>query len=420
MPAPQPRPDIRKTVLPNGIRVVTERVDHVDSVALGLSSVTGSRSDPPGREGTVHFLEHLLFKGTASRTARQIAEVADDIGGNVNGLTDREELYLYARTTSDHTRLALELLLDLLLNSLCGEEEVAREREVVSQELANVQDDPEEWMQEMVPPTVWPDHPLGRALMGTPDTVSAITAESLRAFLSDRMQDPARLVVVAAGRVEHDLIVEIADRSLGRLLPRQQEPDQPLPRFHSGQLLVPQAGQQVHFCRVSPGIPRTDDTRHTFAVLETLLGGGSSSRLFQEIRENRGLAYDIGSYLMPFRDAGLFVITGGAAPGKFQLVLDLVEQEVARLRAEPPSPDEVARAKVQIKTSLALAAESMWYRMHHLSASEIYWGRPILFDEIAAGVERVTAEDVHQLSQTALAPDGRAVVAIGPVNGGGG
>ena len=407
-------------MLPNGVRVVTERVEHVDSVALGISSLTGSRQDPPGCEGVVHFLEHVLFKGTTSRSARQIAEVADDIGGNVNGLTDREELYLYARTAADHAQLALELLLDLLLNSTCGEEEVAREREVVWQELANVQDVPEDWMQEMVPPTVWPNHPLGRALMGTRETVMAIAPESLRTFLATQVHDAARLVVVGAGRVDHDLVVRIAERFLGHLGSRRPEPDGPPPRFHSDRVLIPQAGHQVHFCRVSPGIPRTDDTRHTFAVLETLLGGGSSSRLFQEIRENRGLAYDIGCYLMPYRDAGLFVITGGAAPGKFQLVLDLVEQEVARLRAEAPAPEEVARAKVQIRVSLALAAESMWYRMHHLSASEIYWGRAVPFDEIAAGIERVTAEDVHRLSQTALAPDGCAVVAIGPTNSGGG
>jgi predicted Zn-dependent peptidase len=417
VPASQSGPNARKTVLPNGVRVVTERLDHVDSVSLSICSLTGSRSDPPGCEGIAHFLEHMFFKGTASRTARQIAERADDIGGNANGVTDREEIHLYARTTHDQAEVALELLFDLLLNSKCAQEDISREREVVLQELAQVQDAPEDWMHEMVPPTVWPGHPLGRPLMGTLETVAAIGSDSMRRFLSQEVQVPDRLLVVAAGRVEHERFAELTARLAGDLRAVPPRANEPAPRFHSGRLLIPQNGQQVHFCRVSPGIPRTDGARHTFAVLDTLLGGGSSSRLFQEIRENRGLAYDVSSYLQSCRDAGLFVVTGGAAPSKFQLVLDLVDQEIARLRAEGPSAEELARAKVQIKVSLALASESTGYRMYHLMTSEAYWGEVLPFAETIAGIDRVTVEDVHQLSQTALAPDGCAIVALGPLDG---
>jgi len=291
---------------------------------------------------------------------------------------------------------------------------------VVLQEIANVRDVPEEWMHEMVPPTVWPDHPLGRPLMGTRETVAAIGPDALNAFLSEEVQAADRLLVVSAGRVDHDQVVNLTERSLGRLQPGRPRPDRSPPTFRGSMLLIPQQGHQVHFCRVSPGIPRTHQARHTFAVLDTLLGGGSSSRLFQEIRENRGLAYDIGSYLQALRDAGLYVIAGGAAPGKFRLVLDLIEQEITRLRAEGPTQEELARAKVQVRVSLALAAESTGYRMHHLTASEIYWGRVVSFEEIIAGIDRVTVEDVRELSQTALADGECAVVAIGPVDGGGG
>ena len=420
MPGSRSAPNARKTVLPNGVRVVTERLEHVDSASLSICSLTGSRSDPPGCEGIAHFLEHMFFKGTASRTARQIAEAADDIGGNANGVTDREELHLYARTTHDQAEVALELLFDLLLNSTCTQEDISREREVVSQEIAQVQDAPEDWMHEMVPPTVWPGHPLGRPLMGTSETVAAIGSDSMRRFLTEEVYVPDRLLVAAAGRVEHDRFVELTARLAGDLRAGPPRATQPAPRFNSDRLLIPQNGQQVHFCRVSPGIPRTHETRHAFAVLDTVLGGGSSSRLFQEIRENRGLAYDVSSYLQSYRDSGLFVITGGAAPSKFQLVLDLVDQEIARLRAEGPSAEELARAKVQIKVSLALAAESTGYRMYHLMTSEAYWGEVLPFAEIAAGIDRVTVEDVHELSQQALAPDGCAVVAIGPLDGEGG
>jgi len=420
VPSSQSGPHANRTVLANGVRVVTERLEHVDSVSLGISSLTGSRSDPPGNDGITHFLEHMLFKGTASHTARQIAEASDDIGGNVNGVTDREELHLWARTAADHTEVALELLFDLLLNSQCAEADVSREREVVTQEIANVRDVPEDWMQEMVPPTVWAGHPLGRPLMGTLETVGGIGPESLRKFLTEEIHGADRLLVVAAGRADHDQVVNLTERFLGQLRPGRQRLAGPPPVFRAGRLLIPQEGHQVHFCRVSPAIPRTHETRHTFAVLDTLLGGGSSSRLFQEIRENRGLAYDVGSYMQAYRDAGLYIVTGGAAPEKFRLVLDLVEQEIGRLRSDGPTAEELSRAKVQIEVGLALATESTGYRMHHLTSSEIYWGRVLSFEEINAGVERVTVEDVHELSQTALSPDGCAVLAIGPVEGEGG
>ncbi len=415
MPSADSGPHARKTVLPNGVRVLTERLDHVDSASLGVSSLTGSRSDPTGQDGITHFLEHMLFKGTASRSARQIAEASDDIGGNVNGVTDREELHLWARTSGDHAELALELLFDLLLNSECADAEVEREREVVAQEIANVRDAPEEWMQEMVPPTVWAGHALGRPLMGTLETVRAIGPDSLRSYLAREVHAADRLLVVMAGRVDHDRVVSTVERHLGHLRAGPVRHQNSPPTFHGGRVIIPQDGHQVHFCRVSPGIPRTDETRHAFAVLDTVLGGGSSSRLFQEIRENRGLAYDIGSYMVTYRDAGLYVVTGGAAPEKVALVLNLVEQEITRLRTEGPTEDELSRAKTQIKVGLALAAESTGYRMHHLTASEIYWGRVLTFEEINAGVDGVTVEDVRELGATALSSEGQALVAIGPV-----
>ena len=412
-------PHALKTVLPNGVRVLTERLDHVDSVSLGLWTVTGSRNDPPGCEGMTHFLEHMLFKGTTTGSTLQIAEAIDDIGGYVNGITDREEMYLYARTAAEHTEAAVGLLFDLLLNSICREEEVAREREVVLQEIAHVRDSAEDWMHELVPQTAWPDHALGHALMGGAESVGGIGCESLREYLADEVQAADRLLLAAAGRVEHERMVELAGELTAHLKPGRPRLETSAPVFHRERRLVSQSGVQVHFCWVSPGIGRTHEWRHSFAVLDTVLGGGSSSRLFQEIREKRGLAYGIGSYLQAYGDGGLFVIAAGTSPSNFALVQEVIEEEVARLRDEGPSEEEVVRAKVQLRVSLALAAESTGFRMQHLALSELYWGRVLPFDEIAAGVDRVTAENVHEVARGVLREGERALVAIGPFDDGG-
>ncbi len=413
-PPSGPGPHALETVLPNGVRVVTERLDHVDSVSLGLWTLMGSRDDPPGCEGMTHFLEHMLFKGTTTRSTLQIAEAIDDIGGHVNGVTDREVMYLYARTACEHAEAALRLLADLLLNSVCAEEEVAREREVVLQEIGHVRDSAEDWMHELVPQTAWPDHALGRALMGSAESVGGIGCESLRAYLADEVQAADRLLVAAAGRLEHERVVALAEEITAGAKPGSPRRRTPAPVFHRERRLVCQPGAQVHFCSVSPGIERTHEWRHSFAVLDTLLGGGSSSRLFQEIRENRGLAYGIGSYLQAYQDGGLFVIAAGTSPGNFDLVLQVIEQEVARLTEDGPSEEELARAKVQLRVSLALAAESTAFRAQHLALSEIYWGRVLAFDELAEGVDRVTAEDVLGVARAVLREGERALVAIGP------
>lgn len=269
-------------------------------------------------------------------------------------------------------------------------------------------------MHELVPQTAWPDHALGRALMGTIESVGATECESLRGYLASEVQAADRLLVTAAGQVEHELVVELAAEIAGEMKPGSPVPETAPPTFHAERRLIRQAGSQIHFCLTSPGVSRMDASRHAFAVLDMVLGGGSSSRLFQEIRENRGLAYEIGSYLQSYRDGGLFVVAAGASPKSFELVLELIEQEVARVREEGIGQDELARAKVQLKVALALAAESTGFRMQHLAASETHWGRVLSFDEIAAGVDRVTAEDVHEIARGVLREGERSLVAIGP------
>ena len=419
---PQPRlplPHVQKTVLPNGLRLLTERLDHVASASLGLWIASGSSDEPPGSEGITHFLEHMLFKGTHSRSTLQIAEAIDDIGGNVNGFTDREAMYLYARTTGEQAETALELLFDLLLRSVCSQEDVEREQGVVLQEIGHLEDTPEGWIHELLPQTVWHGHALGRTLLGDRERVRGITRDALLAHLA-RLLAADRLIVAAAGQVDHERIVELATRHFQALKSEAHRDDQGPPSFHLQRRLLTRPGAQVHFCLAGPGCALTDDRRHAFAMLDAILGGANSSRLFQEIRERRGLAYSIGSYLQSYRQAGLFVIDGSCAPESFPLVLDLIRQELDQVRQQGPSEAELQRAKIQLKVGLALAAESTSFRMQHLAVSEIYWGRVLPFDEIIAGVERVTAEDVHGLATSVLKDDLQALVAIGPFDEQGG
>lgn len=405
----------QKTVLANGLRVLTERLDHVDSVSLGVWVTTGSKDEPRGSEGLTHLLEHMLFKGTETRSTRQIAEAIDDVGGHVNGFTDRECVYLFARTIGERTETALGLLFDLLLQSVFAEDDLRREKQVVVQEIGHAEDSPEGWVHELLPQVAWPDHGLGRPLMGSRESVAAFSRDSLLGH-REELCAADHLVVAAAGAVEHDRVVELASRLGGELNPGRPRAEEAPPVFHSERRLISRASAQVHFCLATPGCARRDEARHALAVLDTILGGGSSSRLFQEIRENRGLAYGIGSYLQSYRDAGLLIIDGGTGPENFELVLELIAREVDRLRAEGPSPGELERAKTQLKVAVALAAESTSFRMQHLAASEIVWGRVLPFDEIIAGLERVTAEDVHELAAAAFAEGRQALVAIGPLD----
>ena len=410
---------VEKTVLSNGLRVLTERLDYVDSASLGLWVTAGSVDETEDRAGITHFLEHMLFKGTADRSAIELGEAIDDLGGQVNGFTEREFVQLNARIVSEQIPAALNLLFEMLLDSSCPEEEIAREQDVVLQEIQHLEDTPEGWMHDLLPQTAWAGHALGRPVMGTRESVSGFARDQLLDRLA-AVSVADRLMVTAAGRLEHEDVVDLVVRACGELKPGEPRTPAEPPTFRAERRLISYPAGQVHFCLATPGCSRRDESRHAFVVLDTILGGGASSRLFQEIRERRGLAYSIGSYLHSHSGAGLFVIDAGTAEENFQLVLDLIEREMERLREHGPSEAELARAKTQLRVSLALAAESTGFRMQHLAGSEIYWGRVLSLDEIVAGMERVTAEDVAELARLSFTEERRALVAIGPFDRQGG
>lgn len=406
-------PFSQQTTLANGVRVITERLAHVDSVSLGLWSASGVAEDPRGAEGMTHLIEHMLFKGTPTRPSRRIAEAIDELGGNVNGVTDREFMYLYARTTREHVEAALDLLLDLFLHSGCPAADLKREKEVVRQEIHLIEDTPEDWVHDLLLETAWPGHPLGRPVIGRAASVKRITRKALLEHLG-RVRVGRNLLVTAAGRVEHAWVVEAVARLTEQLPRGEAGPAAAAPEFCPGRLLVSRPTNQVHFCLGTPACHQTDPERHAYAVLDTILGGGTSSRLFHEIRETRGLAYNIGSYLQLFQTAGLFTVEAGTSPENFGLVQELIGKEIARLQIEGPTEAEVERAKTQVRVAVALAAESTSFRMQHLAISELFWGRTLSFDEIVAGVAAVSAEDVHSTARKVFAPEQTTLVAIGP------
>ena len=406
-------PFAQKTTLANGVRVLTEHLEHVDSVSLGLWIASGIADDPVGCEGITHLIEHMLFKGTRTRPSRVIAEGIDDVGGNVNGLTDREFMYLYARTVRDHVEIALDLLLDLFLHSTASADDLRREKEVVQQEIHLVEDTPEDWVHDLLLETAWPGHPLGKPVLGRSASVKGIGRRALLAHLG-RLRAGGNLLVSAAGRVDHDRMVEAVARLTAGVTPGAPRPQLSAPEFRSERVLISRPTNQVHLCLATPACRQTDPERHAYAVLDTILGGGTSSRLFHEIRETRGLAYSIGSYLQLFQSAGLFTVDAGTSPENFDLVLDLIGEEIARLQADGPTAAEVERAKTQVRVAVALAAESTSFRMQHLAISELFWGRTLSFDEIIAGVAAVNAEDVHSTARQVFAPERTTLVAIGP------
>ena len=402
----------RRTVLPNGLTVLTEPMDHVRTASLGVWITAGSRYEDAARMGVSHFIEHALFKGTATRSALQIAQAMDGIGGHLNAFTDKEVTCYYLRVLSDHLDPAMDVLADMLLHPALEAAALERERQVILEEISMCEDAPDDLVHDLFASTLWPGHPLGWPIAGSQQSVGALRREDFLEFIGTRYRPDAALVA-AAGRLEHDRIVELVERALGawtgRLTVVPAVP--PAPRravaFRSKEI------EQVHLCLGVPGLPQAHADRYVLAVLDTALGGGMSSRLFQEIREERGLAYSITSYHTAYRDAGAFVVYAGTGPETSREVMRLTLVELARAR-EGMAPDEVARAKESLKGSLMLDLETPGSRMSKLARSEQYFGRQLTLDELIADVDAVQVEDVRRVAAHLFDPDRMTLVAIGP------
>ncbi len=403
----------RRTVLPSGVRVVSEEIPGSRSVALGVWVRTGSRAEKAAQGGAAHFIEHLLFKGTPSRSAAALAREIDAIGGHLDAFTSREYTCYYLNVLVEHLERGMEILSDILLNSLFPSQEVERERMVILEEIKMSEDNPEDSVYELLVQNIWPGNALGRPILGRNGTIGSLSRDELVAFFRGHYR-ASNLVFAAAGGIEHHSLEGLWKKFFpvppGR--PVRTRPSRP--RFRGGFYGRPRELEQTHLCFAAPGLSQTDPRRFGLHVLNSLFGGSMSSRLFQEIREKRGWAYSIFSSHSAFRDTGLFTVSVGTSPDLAHRVVGLIDREMARIAGRTPSAAEVARAKDHLKGNVILGLESNSSRMMSLARQEIYFRRQFGIDETIRGVEAVTAGEVHDLARCLFVPSSAAWAAVGP------
>lgn len=404
---------IAKSTLPNGIRVITEQMPQVRTAAVGIWVAAGSQCEPVSQHGISHFLEHLFFKGTATRSALEIAQAVDDIGGQMNAFTDREQTVFYVKVLSAHLDRALEIYADMLLRSTLAPEAIERERQVISEEIKSYEDSPDELVQDLFAQTVWNGHPLGRPVIGTLATVTRMSRDDFIEYIS-RFYRPNNVVISVAGDIEHTQVIDLATRHFGAWEGAAAPVGRDPPRLQADIATRLKETEQVHLCLGTQGLAQSDEARYTLLVLDHLLGGGMSSRLFQEIRERRGLVYTITSYIASYRDGGLFVVYAGMSPEAGPEVITLTLEETEKIKLGPVNDNELRRAKESLKGSLMLSLESTGSRMSMLARSEIYHGRQITLDELISKIDAVSGEGVQKMANELFHPSRLSLAAIGP------
>jgi predicted Zn-dependent peptidase len=417
---------IHRTEFASGLRVVTERMPGVRSVALGFWVLAGSRDEPPKISGSSHFLEHLLFKGTETRSAREIAEAFDAVGGDVNAFTAKEYTCFYARVLDRDLPMAVEHLCDMLQNSLIRAADVDGERQVILEEINMHEDTPDDLIHDLFQETLWPNHPLGRPILGTVGSITAASRQQVNRFYK-RHYVPGNFVVVAAGNVVHDdLLKQVRSHmDTGRVRKQdgpgpggwnlRQAGDAPGP---SGRNLVKKRKtEQAHICLGTNGLSRQDPDRFAFGVVNAAVGGGMSSRLFQEIREKRGLAYSVYSYHTMYAEAGLFTTYAGTTPTRAKEVLDILREQLADVADGGLTEEEFERAKGHMKGSLVLSLEDPGGRMSRLGKSEISHGEILTVSQILRRLEAVTYDDARRAAKRVLSQP-MSLTVLGPFDKG--
>jgi predicted Zn-dependent peptidase len=407
--------DIRTTTLSNGLLVLTERMSHLRSVAMGVWIDSGSRDEAPEVNGISHFIEHMVFKGTTTRSASQFAREVDAIGGNLDAFTGKETICFNIKVLDENVPTALDLLTDLVLHPTFDPADLAKEQGVILEEIKMDEDNPDYLVHELFTQNFWKGDALGRPILGTTKTVSSFT----QAIVLDeyaRRFTPANMVFTAAGNLDHDAFVEqvaAAFSSLsatsGARLTRTAAPQ----AFPHLTLKNKKSLEQVQFCLAVPSLPVADPDRYAAYLLNSILGGGMSSRLFQSIREERGLAYSIYSEMSPFRDTGSLAVYAGCSIANTSEVLKLTLAELTRIKAEPVAPDELDRAKNQIKGNMVIGLESSNSRMSSLARQQMYWGRFFSLDEITTEIDRVTPADLQRLANQLFQCDSLALTLLG-------
>lgn len=412
---------IQRTGFATGLRVVTERMPSVRSAAVGFFVLAGSRDEPPEISGSSHFLEHLLFKGTASRSARDIAEAFDAVGGNLNAYTAKEYTCFYARVLDADLPMALETLSDMYLHSTLRQADLDAERQVILEEINMYEDAPDEVVHDLFQETLWPHHPLGRPILGTRATIEAAGRTQVRRFYREHYV-PANCVVVVAGAVDHEQVLRSLRRHLEAGPVRRDRREAPTQRRTAGAMPPPSGRsritrrrtEQAHIVIGTNGLARTDPERFAFGIVNAALGTGMASRLFQEIREKRGLAYSVFSDHSMYADAGVFSAYAGTTPARAQEVVDLMRREIGDVSRGGLAADEFERAKGQVLGSMVLSLESPGGRMSRLGRAEIAQGETLTVAETLRRIERVSLADARRVAERVLSQP-MSLAVIGPL-----
>jgi predicted Zn-dependent peptidase len=409
--------NIRRAVLPNGLTLITEEMKHIRSISIGIWMKTGSRDEDLPWNGISHFVEHMVFKGTKHRSAEQIARQVDSIGGNMDAFTAKECISFSIKVLDEHLPIAMDVLSDLVLNPVFDIQDITRERGVILEEIKMDEDNPDYLVHEIFTQNFWKDHPLGRPILGTRDTVKRFDRNPVLDFYTERFS-PGNIIITAAGYLNHERFVELVAKHFRDMKPKSNG-------FHSAPpKIVPKivlrnkkSLEQVQICVGVPSYPITHERRHTSYILNTLLGGGMSSRLFQNIRERQGLAYAIYSDLNPYRDTGCLSIYAGTSRESAAKVVECIVSEFSKLKTEAVLEDELRRAKDQLKGSLMLSLESSNARMSNLARQEMYFDHFYGLDELIAKIEAVTAEELQELANQFFNTESIAVTVLGNLNG---
>ena len=412
-----PERNLKRTVLPNGLIVLTERMEHLRSVAMGVWIKSGSRCEAAETNGISHFVEHMVFKGTRSRSALSIAREMDSIGGNLDAFTGKETICFNVKSLAEHVPIALDVLADLVLNPTFASGDIERERGVILEEIKIDEDNPDVLVHELFTQNFWKDHPLGKPILGTTATVGKLDQGKLIDYHGGRFLG-SNMIFSAAGNLEHDQFVEAVSQKfaglpLGAAVREEQAPDA------SARIVLrnKKALEQVQICLGVPSPSITDDNRYVTLILNTVLGGGMSSRLFQTIREERGMVYSIYSDLNPYRDTGTLCIYAGTSVGKALEVVDLILLELRKLKESLLSDEELTRAKDQVKGNILMGLESSNSRMANLARQEMYFQQFFTVDEIIARIDAVQGEQVQTMAQRLFDPDRIAITLLGRLDG---
>ena len=409
--------NIKRELLPNGLTIITEQMQHIRSASIGIWLQTGSRDEDAVWNGISHFIEHMLFKGTEHRTAEEIARQVDSIGGNMDAFTAKECICFNVKVLDEHLPVALEILSDLVLHPVFDPNDITRERGVILEEIKMDEDNPDYLVHEIFTQNFWKDHPLGKPILGTKETVKKFERHAVLDAYSHRFA-PGNIIVSAAGNLDHDRFVELVTKHFEQMKPRKNGFHSPVPKIVSKiTLRNKKALEQVQLCIGVPSHPIAHEKRHAGYILNTLLGGGMSSRLFQNIRERQGLVYSIYSDLNPYRDTGCLAVYAGTSRESAAKVVQSVVSEFHKLKAEPVPAEELRRSKDQLKGSLMLSLESSSARMSNLARQEMYFDRFYDLDELIEKIEAVTVEDLTSLANEFFNTESVAVTILGNLTG---